>query len=115
MTKRTQKLLDEIFALPDEERIIILDSLMACEALRHAGSAEIADSWDSEVARRLEEIDSGKVKAVLWNEVRDMVAAAHHPENRVTGKVDSGMIPPKPPQDQSTQSLPTTHFDEEVA
>ncbi len=33
MTERAQKLLDEIFALPDEERIVILDSLMACEAL----------------------------------------------------------------------------------
>jgi hypothetical protein len=77
MTERSQKLLDEILALSDDERTLILDSLMEREALRHAGfaSSEVANSWDPEIAKRLEEIDSGKVKAIPAEEFWQMMQA----------------------------------------
>ena len=32
------------------------------------------DEWDAEIARRIEELDSGKVKTIPWEEVRRLIA-----------------------------------------
>jgi putative addiction module component (TIGR02574 family) len=32
-------------------------------------------AWDKEIARRIEELDSGKAKTISWDEVRRRIAA----------------------------------------
>jgi putative addiction module component (TIGR02574 family) len=57
-------------ALPLEERGALAASLIDSldEGLEVDLDAEVA--WQHEVARRMEEIESGKVKAIPWLEVK---------------------------------------------
>ena len=32
-------------------------------------------AWDQEIARRIDELDSGKAKIIPWNEVQSRIAA----------------------------------------
>jgi len=40
-----------------------------------ADEADAPRAWDDEIARRIEELDSGKAKTIPWDEVRRRVAA----------------------------------------
>lgn len=76
MTERTRKLLEEVLALPTEKQAEILDQHSALSRAHHGlGSADIAAEWDAEIARRLDEVDSGKVKTItleeFWKRLRD--------------------------------------------
>lgn len=63
-------------------RDIVKDALSLCPAHRAAligrliesldvtNDADAATEWDREIARRLEELDSGKVKPVAWSKVK---------------------------------------------
>lgn len=81
MTERTQKLLDEVLALPSDEREDFVNRLLDSQASEHGGfaSAELAKEWESEIARRLEEVDSRKVKAIPWEEVRRRMTSGDGP------------------------------------
>jgi putative addiction module component (TIGR02574 family) len=35
----------------------------------------VTEAWNEEIARRIEELDSGKVKTIPWDEVRRKVTA----------------------------------------
>jgi putative addiction module component (TIGR02574 family) len=72
MTTRTQELLDEVLSLPTEERQDFLDRLYSAVEHEHYGfpNGETASAWDVEIAKRIEEIDSGKVKTIPAEEVR---------------------------------------------
>ncbi len=57
-------------ALPPEERGALAASLL--ESLEERGELDLnaEAAWQHEVARRMEEIDSAKVKPVPWIEVK---------------------------------------------
>ncbi|MBZ5492703.1 MAG: addiction module protein [Acidobacteriia bacterium] len=40
-----------------------------------ANEADALRAWDDEIARRIEELDSGKAKTIPWDEVRRRIAA----------------------------------------
>jgi putative addiction module component (TIGR02574 family) len=81
MTERTQKLLDEVLALPTPERLDFIEKLMVSQGHDFHGfaSAEIADAWDAEIARRLDEVDSGKVKPLSQEEFWARMQASKEP------------------------------------
>jgi putative addiction module component (TIGR02574 family) len=73
MTAEVPELLKKALALPPEARAELADSLL--ESL----DAEPADegveaAWSVEIQRRIEEIDSGKVKMIPYEEVRRLAA-----------------------------------------
>jgi putative addiction module component (TIGR02574 family) len=37
---------------------------------------DVAEAWDAEVAKRVTELDQGKVKTIAWAEVRRRLACA---------------------------------------
>jgi putative addiction module component (TIGR02574 family) len=53
---------------PDREQLLAR-LIRDLEPVENLSAAEIGSAWDNEIARRLEEIDSGKVKAVPAEEV----------------------------------------------
>ena len=53
---------------PDREQLLAR-LIRDLEPVENLSAAEIESAWDNEIARRLEEIDSGKVKAVPAEEV----------------------------------------------
>ena len=58
-------------ALPEEERIRLANSLYDRVGMAEdeESEAEVAAAWDAEIKRRLDEIDSGKVKMIPGEEV----------------------------------------------
>jgi putative addiction module component (TIGR02574 family) len=41
---------------------------------QEADETSLQDEWNNEVARRIEELDSGNAKTVLWEEVRRRIS-----------------------------------------
>jgi len=60
-------------ALPPEARAALAGSLL--ESLDDTVDASAEEEWGREIARRIEELDSGKVKLVPWAEARRQISA----------------------------------------
>ena len=74
MTPDVSDLLKKALALPAEARAALAGSLL--ESLDDdPPEAGVEAAWDEEIKRRIEEIDSGKVKPIPWEEARRQIAA----------------------------------------
>jgi putative addiction module component (TIGR02574 family) len=74
MTPDVSELLKKALALPPEARAALAGSLL--ESLDEESSDEnVEAAWDEEIKRRTEEIDSGKVQMIPYEEVRRRLAA----------------------------------------
>ncbi len=69
MTALAQRLLDEALGLPKEER----ENLMEALAESLVPSTEVPAEWQTEIASRLEQLESNEVKPVDWSEVQAQV------------------------------------------
>ena len=68
MMQEAQELLKKALALPDKERADLAGSLI--ESLDAAVDENAEAAWQEEIARRLEEVRSGKVKTISWDDVQ---------------------------------------------
>lgn len=68
MATDTKTLLEQALKLPSAARAALAGSLL--ESLDDTVDANAEAAWAQEIARRLKEIDSGKVKTVPWAEAR---------------------------------------------
>jgi putative addiction module component (TIGR02574 family) len=68
MTERTQELLQKALSLPDNERAELAGSLIA--SLDTNIDPDVDAAWQAEIARRADEVQSGKVSTVPWPEVQ---------------------------------------------
>jgi len=60
-----------VFALPPNQRLLLADEIYeSVDAEDAEDEAEVATAWDDEIKRRLDEIDSGKVQLLSYEEVR---------------------------------------------
>jgi len=74
MTAEVSELLKKALALPPEARAALADSLL--ESLDEEPVDEgVEAAWSEEIKRRIEEIDSGKVQMIPFEEVRRRLAA----------------------------------------
>ena len=74
MTPDVSDLLKKALALPAEARAALAGSLL--ESLDDdPPEAGVEAAWDEEIKRRIEEIDSGKVQMIPYEEVRRRIAA----------------------------------------
>jgi len=74
MTSEVSELLKKALALPPEARAALADSLL--ESLDEEPVDEgVEAAWSEEIKRRIEEIDSGKVQMIPYEEVRRRLAA----------------------------------------
>jgi putative addiction module component (TIGR02574 family) len=65
-----EQVTEEVRELSRQDREQLLGRLIRdLEPVENLSAAEIESAWDNEIALRLEEIDSGKVKAVPAEEV----------------------------------------------
>lgn len=71
MTKEVMKVLEEALLLPPEARAAIAGRLL--ESLDDKVDADAEAAWAREISRRLQEVDSGQVKAVPWAEARKRI------------------------------------------
>lgn len=81
MTQAAEKVLSEAMKLSDAERAQIAGKLL--ETLDPPGQdlseAEHAALWEAEIARRIEDLDSGQVKTVAWEDVRSWLREGRDP------------------------------------
>lgn len=68
MSREAADLLKKALTLPVSERADLAGSFI--ESLDDAEDESVAAAWDKEIARRMEEVDSGKVKPVSLEEAR---------------------------------------------
>jgi len=73
MTQEVSELLKKALALPAEARAALAGSLL--ESLDDTVDASAEEEWNREIARRIQELDSGRVKPVPWAEARSQVFA----------------------------------------
>jgi putative addiction module component (TIGR02574 family) len=72
MNREVSELLEKVLALPAEARAALAGSLL--DSLDDAVDASAEEEWNKEIARRIEEIDSGKVKPIPWAEARRQIS-----------------------------------------
>ena len=68
MMQEAQELLKKALALPDKERADLAGSLI--ESLDDTVDENAEAAWQEEIVRRLEDVQSGRVKTTLWDDVR---------------------------------------------
>jgi len=72
MTREVSELLEKALALPAEARAALAGSLL--ESLDETVDASAEEEWDKEIARRIQELDSGKVRTIPWAEARRQIS-----------------------------------------
>jgi putative addiction module component (TIGR02574 family) len=67
----SHNLLDDLMRLPDEQRAALAAALI--ESLDHCVDEDAEVAWSVEIARRLQEVESGQVKTIPWPQARQMI------------------------------------------
>ena len=68
MMQEAQELLKKALALPDKERADLAGTLI--ESLDDTVDDDAEVAWQEEIVHRLEEVRSGKVKTIPWDQVQ---------------------------------------------
>jgi putative addiction module component (TIGR02574 family) len=76
MNEEISELLRKALALPPAARAALAGSLL--ESLDETVDAGAEGEWQKEIARRIRELDSGKIKPVAWAEAREQISAILH-------------------------------------
>jgi putative addiction module component (TIGR02574 family) len=76
MTQDVSDLLKRALALPVEARAALAGSLL--ESLEEPVDELAEEEWNKEIARRIAELDSGKVKPLPWADARRQISALLH-------------------------------------
>jgi len=74
MTEEAAKLLKKALTLPVAERAELAGSLI--ESLDRTEDESVAAAWDQEIARRMAELDSGKVEPISLEQARRRLSSA---------------------------------------
>jgi len=73
VTQEADDLLKKALTLPANERATLAGSLI--DSLEEdVDETSVQDAWHDEIARRIEELDSGKAETISWDEVRRRIA-----------------------------------------
>jgi putative addiction module component (TIGR02574 family) len=70
VTHDISKLVEEVRRLPDDDRIRLVEQILAM--LEPDSDRDLAEAWSEEIERRSREIEQGAVRGVLWSEVKDV-------------------------------------------
>ncbi len=76
MTREVSDLLKRALALPAEARAALAGSLL--DSLDETVDESAEEEWRKEIARRIAELDSGKVKPIPWAEARRQISSLLH-------------------------------------
>ena len=85
MSRSAQEILEDARQLPPDEVDWLIESLLIKE--NNAAEAEIEAAWDSEIKRRLDEIDSGAVEMIPAEQVHARMIARLSPAARARMRV----------------------------
>ena len=69
MVEEVRKIVEQALKMPARERAEIAQRLL--ESLDRQMDMNVESAWQSEVERRISELDSGQVACIPWEEVRE--------------------------------------------
>ena len=69
MTQEANELLQKALALPENERAELAGNLIA--SLDATVDQDVDAAWQQEVMRRLQDVQSGKLETISWEEVQE--------------------------------------------
>jgi putative addiction module component (TIGR02574 family) len=72
MTSQAKKLYDELLALPEHERMALMQALSDSF---EPTAVRLPAEWEAEVSSRIAEIESGEVQPVEWADVEAKIRA----------------------------------------
>lgn len=75
-TAIADEILDSALRQPVKDRARIAETLIA--SLDVVTDREIEQAWQHEIGKRIDEIDSGAIKCIPWEEVRDRLYRNSH-------------------------------------
>jgi hypothetical protein len=73
MNREVSELLEKALSRLPEARAALAGSLL--ESLDDYVDPAAEEEWNREIAQRIQELDSGRVKAILWADARRQIAA----------------------------------------
>ena len=73
MKSEASKILEAALKLPPEARAAIAGSLI--ESLDQEIDENVEAAWADEMARRVQDLDSGKVKTTPWSKARRLIVS----------------------------------------
>ena len=73
MKNDASKILEEALKLPLEARAALAGSLI--ESLDEAVDENAEAAWADEIARRVEDLNSGKAKTIPWSKARRLIVS----------------------------------------
>ena len=76
MKQDVTELLKKAMELPPEARAALASSLL--ESLDDQVDSSAEEEWKREIAQRIAELDSGKVKPIAWADARRQISAILH-------------------------------------
>ncbi|MGB6678087.1 MAG: addiction module protein [Terriglobales bacterium] len=76
MNEEISELLKKALSLPPAARAALAGSLL--ESLDETVDGAAEAEWQKEIALRMQELDSGKVRPVAWAEARQQISAILH-------------------------------------
>jgi putative addiction module component (TIGR02574 family) len=76
MSQEAAELLKRALALPADERADMASTLM--DTLDAAVDENVEAAWQEEIGRRMEELRSGKVSTIPWDDVREKARILLH-------------------------------------
>lgn len=68
MNQKIESIISDAMLMPDKDRAIIAERLIA--SLDHEFEKDTENAWQDELQKRVDEINSGKVSCIPWEEVR---------------------------------------------
>ena len=76
MTQEAAELLKKALALPVEERADLASTLI--DSLDAIIDENVEAAWQDEIRRRIEDVRSGKVSSIPWDDVREKARIILH-------------------------------------
>jgi putative addiction module component (TIGR02574 family) len=77
LPREAADLLKEALSLPQEQRAALIDSLL--ESLDSEIDEDAEEAWRQEIYRRLQQIDSGAVELIPWEDTERLLWAKLRP------------------------------------
>jgi putative addiction module component (TIGR02574 family) len=75
MTAQTLEIMDVVDSLPIDMKLELIDKLLESITPKRK---DIDEAWNDEVERRIDEVESGKVKLVPLEDVRERMRKRYH-------------------------------------
>jgi putative addiction module component (TIGR02574 family) len=76
MNQKSEAIISDAMLMPDEDRAMIAERLIA--SLDHEFEKDSEIAWQKELQKRVDDIDSGKVNCIPWKQIRARLKKNSH-------------------------------------